>query len=430
MVHHYCKDINITDTETIKPWVWDCCMRHKKRHDFRKMFIQFGMSRKEYEQALITHDKEKFTEAINNIAAEAVRRIQCKDLQLPPVRIRIKEDTTTFKLRAIGIEYPIHQIFDYIAVYSSMEIFKHRMVKEQCSSIPGRGQIYGLNMIKRFIMNDNQSREYAEKHNVPYDQKCKYFVKLDLEKCYPSADRDRFLELFKNDCGNEDILWLWQQLLASHSVPLDNISVDDGLITKTGLTRDELILKTLPKIVDGFYGGFIIGALPSQWACQYMISFIYRYAKSLHDKRGNQCVKHMVLFMDDMLLTGSNKSKLKTAVRSIIEYTATELHWKMKCNWDVRSIDEFDIDMMGFVIMSDGSVKIRDRNFIHSRRLAIRFNRSGEINPQFAKRALAYKGFYKYQNTMQVGNDMRIWKLFKAAEHIVSEDDKRRNAWK
>lgn len=69
-----CKDIDITDTETVYPWVLDCILRHKKRHDFRDMVIHIGkMSRRKYYDALHGHDTAAFARAAYNIAAEAAR---------------------------------------------------------------------------------------------------------------------------------------------------------------------------------------------------------------------------------------------------------------------------------------------------------------------------------------------------------------------
>ena len=57
-----CKNIDITDTETVYPWVLDCVLRHKKRHDFRDILL-FGMSRRDLKSAVrkvIKYAKDNF----------------------------------------------------------------------------------------------------------------------------------------------------------------------------------------------------------------------------------------------------------------------------------------------------------------------------------------------------------------------------------
>lgn len=390
-----CKHIDIKNVEIIKPWVSECCHRHYKRYDFRKMFCKFGMSESDYKVCVSTNDKTILSDTIDRICQFCSESISNKSLNLEPVTIRIMNDSTTGKERQIGKESALQQCFDYIAVYSAMDIFKRRMVKEQSSSIPCRGQIYGVQMISKWIKNDNHSEEYAEAHGFQYSRKCKYFVKLDIKKCYPSADKEVFIEMFKRDCDNEDIIWLWQKLLDSHNV-------------------------------DG-YTGFMIGALPSQWACQYMLSYIYRRAKSHYKMRHDRriiSVKHMIMFMDDMLLFGSNRNQLKKAVEQIAKYTQDALHWTIKPDWHIRDIDKFNIDMMGYVIRADGSISMRSRNFVHLRRMALR-HRNKPFTISQARRILSYKGFTKYSNSASVVQKYRLINCYRDASRTVSNYDRR-----
>ena len=393
-----CKHIDITDLNTIRPFVSDCCRRHKKRYDFRSLFIRHGMSKQDYQTAIKSQDFSMFNEVIDNIALDAISRIKNQDLQLPPVRLREMKDNTTGKIRLIGIECAMQQVLDYIAVYSAMDIFKRRMVHEQASSLPGRGQLYGTKLIQKWVKKDYDAMRYAKRHNLSYTSKCKYFVKLDIILCYPSANSDKFLELFRKDCANDDIFWLWSQLIESYKV-------------------------------DG-HTGFMIGALPSQWAAQYMLSYLYRNAKNLHYTRRNRrykMVNHMLLFMDDMLMIGSNKKALLIAVTSVVQYAHMFLGWNIKRNFSIKLLSDNNIDMMGYVIRRDGSISIRGRNFIHARRLALRYQSKPLLNISNAKRILAYKGYFKYSNSRFAYNKYGLNKLFYNAALLMSDHDRRTN---
>lgn len=392
-----CKNIDIADTETVYPWVLDCVLRHKKRHDFRDMLMHIGgMSRRQYYDALHTQNNNAFVQPVYNIARESVRRIAARQLNLRPVRIRQRVDPSSGKIRDIGDEEAMQQVLDYIAVYAAEDIWRRRFVHHQVSSIPGRGQVYGTQIIRKWIQQDNRAARWAHVHNVKYSRKCKYFVKLDIQKCYPSMRLEIFMQYFQRDCGNDDLLWLWETLLRSHRV-------------------------------DGCQG-FMIGALPSQWACQYLLSFVYRYAMDLHKMRrrkSQQLVTHMLLYMDDMLLFGSSRRDLKSAVRKIIAYTKDKFGLIIKPNWHIQSIDDAPVDIMGYANHSTGKTTIRTRIFLRARRIALRFLRRRRLNIQQAWRIASYKGYFIHSDSRKIIKKLRLTDLFAIAAQAISRHDRR-----
>lgn len=391
-----CKNIDITDTETVYPWVLDCVLRHKKRHDFRDMLIHIGkMPRREYCDALHTHNNNAFVQPAHNIAREAVRRIAARQLNLRPVRIRQRVDKSSGKLRDIGDEEAMQQVLDHIAVGAAEPIWRRRIVYHQVSSIPGKGQVHGTQIIRKWIQQDNRAARWAHVHKVKYSRKCKYFAKLDIQKCYPSMRLEIFMQYFQRDCGNDDLLWLWETLLQSHCV-------------------------------NG-YQGFMIGALPSQWACQYLLSFVYRYAMDLHKTRrgqAQQLVTHMLLYMDDILLFGTSRRDLKSAVRKTIAYTKDKFGLIIKPNWHIQSIDDAPVDMMGYVNHSTGKTTIRARIFLRARRIALRFLRRRRLDIQQARRIASYKGYFIHSDSRKIVKKLRLMDLFAAAAQTVSRHDK------
>lgn len=395
-----CKHIDITDWKTVQPWVTDCVMRHKKRYDFKKMLLEHGLTKQEYSYAISNQDYKIFDRAIIEIAKDACERIKNRKLNLPPVVIGNKIDHTSGKERQIGKEVAMQQVLDHIAVHSCDEIFHSRMVKQQMSSIAGRGQIKGVKLIRKYIQKDNDAIRYAHEHErfARYSSRCKYHVKLDIKKCYPSARLEIFMKILEHDCGNQDILWLWRTLLSSHRV--------------------------------GEYQGFMIGALPSQWACQVMLSFIYRKAMELYSIRRGKKVKkvsHMVMFMDDMLLMGSNRKQLLSAVKEIVKFAKDELGFDIKPNYEIKNLDLEPIDMMGFTIFRNGKVRMRARNFIHSRRIMLRIKATGRATLSQAKRLLSYKGFWKYSDTLVTTKKYKTHSMFDKCAKIISFHDKEVN---
>lgn len=399
-----CKNINITDAETVYDWVYKCVNRHYKRYDFRKLLIKFGMKKDDYEYLIKSHDHSVLATPVMNISRYACDCIRKRKIILPPVHIRIKKDNTTFKERLIGKESALQQVFDYIAVYSCDEIWRRRLVPQQASSIKGRGPEYGMRMIRHNIIQDNRSIRYANKHNLRYNSKCKYFVKLDAKKCYPNAKKDILMKYLRHDCANEDILWLWDVLLSSHRVKIDGS--------------------------EEIYEGFMIGALPSMWGMQLLLSYTYRYVMSLNNVRHGKKIKyvnHAVLFMDDILLQSGNKKYLKLAVKKLQKYASENLGITIKDNYSIKNLDNESIDMMGYVLDRRGVVTIRGRNFVHTRRLALRYERNHTITINFARRLISYKGRFKYSDTKKAAKKYNLNKLFEKSASFISRYDRRLN---
>ena len=176
----------------------------------------------------------------------------------------------------------------------------------------------------------------------------------------------------------------------------------------------------------------MIGSLVSQWAVQYMLSFAYRYVKDLHyERRGKRykCVEHMLIFMDDMLLIGSNRKRLKSAVRGLQSYLWDELGFTIKSNWQIHDINDDPIDMMGYVVYAGGHVEIRGRDFIRARRMALRYkSQGGFLTMRQCQRILSYKGYFLYSNSINVSKKYRLKKIFKYAAKKISVEEKRKNA--
>lgn len=418
-MHRICKDINIKDPETVLPWVEDCVKRHWERHDFRGLLIAHGMTRTQYyelkdmikarnigvpkecreafEKRLLEY-LDLFWKTIRRIAETACAYIAARNPQVRPVRIRERMDKTTGKIRLIGCETAMQQVLDYIAVGAAMPIFNRRIVPQQASSIPGRGQVYGVRMIRSWIDADNRAARYAKKHGIRYTRKRRYFVKLDIRKCYNSAKKEIFLDLFRRDCGNPDLIWLWDWILSSHRV-------------------------------EG-YEGFMIGALPSQWGAQYMLSFAYRYAKDLHrERRGKklQMVSDMILFMDDMALFSGSRKNLKKAVELLSGFMEKALGFTLKPNWHIREIDKTGVDMMGFVIYHGGKIAIRGRDFIRARRMAIRRLTGSIFEKPRAERTMSYKGFFKNSDSRKAYKKYRLRPVFEYAARVVSAAARKSN---
>lgn len=390
-----CKQIDLRNKNTVRPWVWDAIKRHSDRYDFRDMLMEYGVSREDYYASCLDHDLTRFSGAVDSISLLVTDCIARRTLKFARVRIRKQRDGSSGKERDIGCESAMQQVFDSVARYAPEDIWRRRIVPQQASSIKGRGPLYGADIILRWILADNRAIRYAKSHGIPYVSKMKYFVKLDIRKCFPSARLEVFMELFRRDCANEDLLWLWEELLKTHRV-------------------------------EG-YQGFMIGANVSQWGMQYMTSFIYRYAMSLATvRRGKRIpmVTHMLLFMDDILMTGSNRKNLKSAVRKVIRFTKDTLGLEIKETWHIKDLETEPIDMMGYVFHRSGKRTMRARVFIRGRRMVLRYHARRVLTIEQARRLVSYKGFFKHSDSLAVCHKLQAAEAFEYAAGVVSRHDK------
>lgn len=330
-----CKHIDITKVATIRNWVSWCVARHyKKRADFRKLLVSYG-----YDEAAEGYEEEKsWWNAIDSISLHIVNMIKNRKLELDPVRITEKVDKNSGKIRLIGCESALQQCMDYVAVFSCEEIWKRRIDTFQASSMPGKGQIYAKNLVRDALKKDNARVEYGKRHKIRYSRKYRFSAKTDIKKDFPSARYPRFIAVFKKDCANEDIVWLWEALLKTHRVYYRK---SDG--------STELYL------------GFMIGALTSQYAMIYMLSFASRRLRSK--------VNFLACFMDDYVILDSIRKRIRDSIMDMEKYLYEEFELTLKQNWSIQKIaDDTPIDFVGYRIYPDGKVELRRRNWKKIRR--------------------------------------------------------------
>ena len=111
-----CKHINIRDPKTVYPWVRECIDRHKERDDFRRLLINVGgMDPAEYYRAMRENLDEPFDGPSMRIAIAATQGISRRDLRLSRPRIKERVDGSSGKLRKIGRESAMQQVYDHIA---------------------------------------------------------------------------------------------------------------------------------------------------------------------------------------------------------------------------------------------------------------------------------------------------------------------------
>ena len=371
-----CKDVDITDRGLISRAVYACLNKKYKRNDVVKYLSQVSGIEQEYIRCICYRYRKSamypFTEiAISEIQAEIIGG----NMSFPQIWYREKIDGSSGKVRRIGIQNIKQQLYDYIAVEALKPVLE-RIGEYQYASIKGRGTTKGKEVISRWIRNRDM----------------RYFVKLDVRKCFESIDHGKMMEFLRGRVKNEPLLHLIETMLES------------------------------------FERGLSIGSYLSQYLCNLYMSILYHEIKenmrrTRKGKRGNKrvnLVRHCLIYMDDILLIGQRKRDLEKAAKLTVR-KASEMGLEIKPNYQVRQIDGNCIDMLGFKIYRTHT-EIRGRTFLRVRRSFRRARK--RLTEGVARKCLSYYGYLKHTNSRRFQRKWKVRRTIKKCKGVKRNQSK------
>ena len=231
----------------------------------------------------------------------------------PPRHVKIF-DKSSGKEREIGIvPYFPDGIMHRLATEVAKPVFMRGMYAHSCASIPKRGNMHAIKYVKKALRNPKKS---------------KYCAKLDIRHFYPSLKHDEIIGMLRRKI------------------------------------KDEKYLELVRKIISSDGEGITIGFYINQWLANVFLEELD------HKIIGFDGVSYYVRNMDDMVLIGSNKRKLHSAVDMIRSYLETH-DLTLKDNWQVFRVDDRGIDFVGYRFFH-GYTLLRKRNFLRLARQARR----------------------------------------------------------
>lgn len=345
----YCKGVDPSDIQTIEPFVWEALSSKLKRKDYSEFAARYcELDGKEIRRHARTGDGlyPEMKAALRLICEDISLRIRARSLALEPIRYSQRTDGLSKKTRTIGIESVMQQLMEHVAVGCMKELWQAKYEFHQYASIKGKGQLRGAKTIQKWTK----------------EGRTKYFVKLDVRKCFQSLSRETAMRWLGRDVGkNPLLLWFTDALLQMH---------DNGLV---------------------------IGSLLSQFLCNYFMSYGYRFVMGLYkERRGKriQLCSCALFYMDDIMIAGNDRRNLVMAVRKLTKYIRANFGIEIKPGWNVREHERCGIDMMGFVVTAKGKIRIRRRVFLRARR-AFFHAAAGDERMKVQRRVSAYYGFFK-----------------------------------
>lgn len=371
-----CKDVDITDRGLISRAVYACLNKKYKRNDTTEYLSKVTGVRREYIRCIYRRYGKRamypFTEIV---ISEIQKEIINGNISFRPIWYREKVDGSSGKIRRIGIQNIKQQLYDYIAVEGLKPVLK-RIGEYQYASIEGRGTVRGKEVVSHWIRNRNM----------------RYFVKLDVRKCFESIDQCKLMEYLRRLVKNESLLDLIELLLRS------------------------------------FERGLSIGSYLSQYLCNLYMSILYHEImentyRIRRGKRGGKrvnLVHHCLIYMDDILMIGSRKRDLEKAVKLTVN-KATEMGLEIKPNYQVKQIDGNNIDMLGYKIYRTHT-EIRGRTYLRVRRAFRRASRC--LTEVLARKCLSYYGYLKHTNSRRFQRKWKVRRTIKKCKGVIRNESK------
>lgn len=313
-----------------------------------------------------------------------------RNLKFVPIWYKEKIDSSNGKLRRIGIQNVKQQIYDYIAVEGLQDIFR-RIGEHQYASIKGRGQLAGARRINRWMRNKN----------------LRCIGKADVKKCFPSINHRRLMKFLNEKIKNDDLLWLIEIL------------------------------------VNTFEQGLSIGSYLSQYLCNlYMSQLYHEVSENMYrirkkkdgTKQRVNLTQHVLIYMDDIFICGTNTKDLHKAMKLIIKYCKEHMGLTIKKTWVIatckygdKANDKDFVDMMGFRIYR-WHMTIRKYVFKRIRRCCLRIMRrykAHKIIPiTLVRRCLSYWGILKHTDSFGIIRKYKVTKVMNICKKAVRNYDK------
>lgn len=263
-------------------------------------------------------------------------------------------------------------IIHWMLVMAIKKPLMRGMYKHSYGSIPGRGIDGARRTVERWIQ---------------HDPKCKYFVKLDIRKFYPSVDQKRLKAKFRR------------------------------------VIKDDRILNVIDQVIGCIPKGLPIGTYTSQWFANFYLQELdHHVVQDLYKlRRGKRIsyVSHYLRYMDDMLLFGTSRRDLEKAVHEIIRYCRDELGLEIKPVWQIQQVASFARKPNGRRVLADGAApvdivgyrfyrehtEVRSNIYLHTQRLAAKAAKSlrkhGSILLAHAQAVNSLAGWFSHADSQR-----------------------------
>lgn len=279
-----------------------------------------------------------------------------------PKPYKIRRIVENGKERTLTIsEFFPDQCVHHIVVMLAKKEFLKRIDGNVIASLPDKGIGSGVKKIRR-VLKLNQKKKL-------------YCLKGDIKKCYDSVRPEIVIRELKTFIKDTRYISLVSKVLISYpSLPL-------------GIYCSSWFLNVMLRKMD------MIG---------------------IQDSR---CIFYL-RYIDDFILISSKRRVLVNAEKEI-EKELARLGLRIKGNWQISSVEDRPIDIIGYKFHKNGTVSLRKRNFKKLRRMFLRYANTDrkdykKFGNKYASALISRMGFAKKTRT----NTNIIWKKYFPMVHF------------
>lgn len=240
----------------------------------------------------------------------------------PPHHFKIK-DGLSKKVREIDApELFPDQIVHWAIMRVLGPILMNRFYPYSCGSIPGKGTGGAKKYIEKKLEIDTKNHKHVRSNY-------KYCLKLDIRHYFPSINRQILINKLCNIIKDRDLINLFSMII--YSIPGD---------------------KGLP-----------IGYYTSQWLSNFYLNDFDQWLKKRLSEIFDKSI--YVRYVDDLVIIGPNKRKLRRLKEEINDYINTNLNVEIKEQDYIFDIGKCYLDFVGFKF-TYGKTIARNRIFKES----------------------------------------------------------------
>ena len=423
----YCKDVKFDEDfimKSISVYIAD----HSDNVAMVKLFAWYGnvshtKARKLMEESvkfMVSIQQQIASEMAWHIKTRTIREhVMMTDPAEPIVRYVPIIDGNNGKHRELGIEKMMLQLYEVVLRDALAPLFKAKVGVFQVAAIKKKGQSFGKRYMKRWLERDPDGT--------------KNIWKGDVKKCYPSVPRENLRSRLHRDVHkNKDAVYLCDAV------------IDLYIEADTAAERPD------PS------RGILIGSPAAKDLSNYYLSEAYHYASEqiamTEKRRGKESRKrllsHIMIYADDIVMTGSSKKDLRKAVQILMDFMSDRLGLSVKDTWKMSKFTYVSkegkthgnvIDFMGIVFRSvDSSVRfygkmrvklrkvvttIRDSIFLRGKRkftkVVRKMKEKATITQQYAMSFMAYNGWVKVNDTFHFQKESGWKQVSKIAARII-----------
>lgn len=165
-MHSKHNKIDITNPILIELAIYDCIKAKHDRSDTRRWLGSVFDDPPDKMKLIIDSKDDKLLFIVPQLVKDIQKSLINHDVKLPEPKFFTIIDRATGKERLITNQHIIQHVYDYIAVAALKPILK-RIGEYQVASIKGRGHLYGLQAIKKWVR----------------EPRMRYAAKMDIRKC-------------------------------------------------------------------------------------------------------------------------------------------------------------------------------------------------------------------------------------------------------